>query len=272
MRFLKTTKYLIGLLLLVIGVSSCGINSDIMFRSPKGNDNNQASKYYKIVSPDSLKNQPVKDYRLTVDDRFTLTVSPNDGQQIVENLAGLNAAGTSSSTNNTMYKNMEYTIRTDGYVNLPMVGDVHLSGLTIKESEDKLRELYSKLYINPFVIINVVNKRVIVFPGGGGDAKVVYLANNNTRLMEVLAEAGGLSQRGKAKSIKLMRYVNNQRIIIPIDLSTLNGLAYADIIVQGNDYIYVDPNPRVLREALQQAAPFFSFISTVLLLFNYFFK
>lgn len=263
-------RYIIYLILTLTGLGSCGINSDIMFRSPKG-ENMKQSNYYEIISPDSLPREKEEDYRIAFDDKITLTVSPNNGKQIIENITGTTSQGQGTSTSGAnAFRNNEYTVRTDGYVNLPLIGDVQLKGLTIRQAEQELARLYSDLYIDPFVIVKVVNKRVIVFPGGGGDAQVVYLNNNNTRLMEVLAASGGINQRGKAKSIKLMRLVDGKRLIVPINLSTLDGLAYADIIVQGNDYIYVEPNPRVVREALQQTAPVLSFVTTVLLFINYF--
>lgn len=263
-------NYFFALIIVLLSLTSCGINSDIMFKSPKGENQKNNSKYYEIVNPDSLPREREEDYRMAVDDRITITVSPNDGKQIIESVTGTNSTGQGNQTGSTIFRNMEYVIRTDGFVNLPIIGDIKLSGLTLKQAEDTLKKAYSNYYIDPFVIVRVTNKRVIVFPGEGGDAKVIYLQNNNTRLMEVLAEAGGLSTRGKSKSIKLMRFVGSKRVIVPIDLSTLDGLAYADIIVQGNDYIYVEPHPRVVRQALQQATPFLSFVTTILLLFNYF--
>lgn len=265
---MKKNAFRLLLVLVLFGVSSCGINSDIMFRTPKGNNPN-LTKGYRTISPDSLPTKSEADYRLTIDDQIQLTISPNDGRQIIEaaTLTSENATRTSSQLGN-----LAYTIRTDGYVNLPVLGDVYLNQLTIRQSEDSLRKWYGKYYIDPFVIVTVTNKRVIIFPGGGGDAKVIPLTNNNTRLMEVIAQAGGIAQRGKAKSIKLMRSINGERVVIPIDLSKINNIAYSDIIVQGNDYIYVEPHPRVARQILQETTPFFSFISSVLLLFNYFSK
>lgn len=262
-------KQIVYLIAILVSLSSCGINSDIMFRSPKG-DNTKKSNYYEIVSPDSLPREKEEDYRIAFDDRITLTVSPNNGKQILEMVTGTTSQGGTNTTGANAFRNNEYTVRTDGYVNLPQIGDVQLKGLTIRQAETELARLYSELYIEPFVIVRVVNKRVIVFPGGGGDAQIVYLNNNNTRLMEVLAASGGINQRGKSKSIKLMRLVEGKRLIVPINLSTLDGLAYADIIVQGNDYIYVEPNPRVVREVLQQTTPVLSFVTTILLFINYF--
>lgn len=136
-------------------------------------------------------------------------------------------------------------------------------GYTIREAEVYLQEAYSELYINPFVQITVTNKRVIVFPGNGGDAKVIYLANNNTTLLEVIAMAGGITERGRASRIKLIRKdVNGKRIVYRIDLSTIAGLEYTDILVQANDYIYVEPVPELGREILKEMAPVISIITS----------
>lgn len=265
---MRKSIYQFVIFLILFGVTSCGINSDIMLRSPK---NNNGKHNYKTISPDSLPTKSEGDYRLTIDDQIKITISPNEGRQILESATQTSTDGRSSAIAN-LYRDITYTIRTDGYANLPVLGDVQLNGLTIKQTEDKLKELYSAYYIDPFIIVNVTNKRVIIFPGEGGDAKVIPLTNNNTRLMEVIAEAGGLSQRGKSKSIKLMRMIDNERVVVPIDLSKVDNIAYADIIVQGNDYIYVEPHPRVVRQILRETSPILSFISSVLLLFNYIFK
>ena len=65
-----------------------------------------------------------------------------------------------------------------------------------------LEEKYASYYVKPFVLMSVQNKRVIVFPGNAGDAKVIPLLNNNTSLIEALALAGGISDDGKAHKVK----------------------------------------------------------------------
>ena len=71
------------------------------------------------------------------------------------------------------------------------------------------------------------------------------ITNSNTSLLEVIALAGGIRDEGRANSIKLMRKTNNgKREIYKIDLSTIEGLRSAQMIIQSNDYIYVDFKPR----------------------------
>lgn len=263
MRIHIKNKTLVGIVLLVsVLLTSCGVNSNLMFKIPRNSeaksDSTQTAdnKYYKIVSQDSIPKFKREDYRISYDDKITFKLSTNDGQRIVEGMSGVGSAVLSGNAIN------EYIVRSDGFVYLPVLGDVKLLGLTIKQSEDTLEQLYEKHFLNPFVQLRVTNQRVIVMPGDGGDAQVVTLKNNNTTIMEVIAEAGGISKRGKAKSIKVMRMVNGKREIYPIDLSTVDGLVYADMIVQANDYIYIEPNPRLGREALAEFTPYLAILSS----------
>ena len=135
-------------------------------------------------------------------------------------------------------------MRQDGTTNLPVIGIIVVAGKTIVELEEEIRILLSENYINPFVQIRVTNQRVIIFPGKG-DAQVVGISNANTSLLEAIALAGGIRDEGRANSIKLMRKTDKgKREIYKIDLSTIDGLKNAQMIVQSNDYIYVDFKPR----------------------------
>ena len=85
--------------------------------------------------------------------------------------------------------------------------------------------------------ISVTNRRVIVFPGNGSDAKVLYLSNNNVTLIEAIALAGGIAERGRASRVKLLRKTEKgKREIYKIDLSKVDDqFQYTDIFVQAND-------------------------------------
>jgi polysaccharide export outer membrane protein len=225
-----------------------------MFKTPKGGD----FKY------DSIPMRPQEDYKISKDDRFIFTLSTNNGQKIIERMSGV---GTTNQLGQAQQQ-IEFLVRTDGFVELPVIGDVKAEGLSVKLFQDTLANLYSKEYQDPFVQVKITNQRVLVFPGNGGDAKIIPLQNNNTTLMEALAAAGGITERGKAKSVKLMRNVNGKREVYPINLATIDGLVYADMIVQANDYIYVEPHPRIGREVLLQVTPVISILSSSIVLLS----
>ena len=163
---------------------------------------------------------------------------------------------------------MTYLVRQDGTSNLPVLGSISVAEKTIVELEEEIRVLLSENYINPFFQIRVTNQRVIIFPGKG-DAQVVGITNANTSLLEAIALAGGIRDEGRANSIKLMRKTKTgKREIYKIDLSTIDGLNHAQMIVQSNDYIYVDFKPRFASSFLTEVTPWLSLLTTALLTYS----
>jgi len=209
---------------------------------------------------------PAKEYQISIDDKITFTLAPNDGTKMIESMGGVSSGGGGASSS------QEFLVRGQGYIEIPVLGEVYVNGLTISQCEDTLEYYFSKQYRDPFVQVKVTNQRVIVFPGGGSDASVIPLSNNNITLMEVIAQAGGIADRGKAESIKLMRKENGVRKVYNIDLSTIEGLKYSDMIVQANDYIYVEPKPNLVRGVLAEFTPIITGISSLFLIFTIFQK
>lgn len=245
------------IVLLVYSISSCAnINSNILFKIPKGED-------FKF---DSIPLKPSEDYIIGPGDRFTFYFSTNNGEKLVLGLSGVNGVETQNMSQNNQL-NQDYLVRRDGTVDLPVIGPLKIQGLTSIELKDTITKLLSKDYIDPFVQIRFTNQRVIIFPGKG-QAQVVYLNNVNTTLLEVIAMAGGLTNDSRANSIKLIRKIKNKREIYNIDLSTINGLKEAEMIVQSNDYIYVDFKPRIATSILTEVGPWLTVLTTSLALFT----
>ena len=150
---------------------------------------------------------------------------------------------------------------------LPEVGAVQLAGLTLDEAERKIEDAYEAEYVEPYALLRVVNNRVLVFPGEAGQAAVITLENQNTTVIEVLAQAGGIRARGRSKRIKLIRQKGDEDLVFLMDLSTVDGLEAARTVVQANDIIYVESNPQIVREALADVSPLAQMITTVSSLF-----
>ncbi len=245
------------ILVIIFIIQSCGINSDLMLKTPKK---------YKYESLDSLSSsEDDSEYIIRVNDIIRFRFQTNNGIRILDIAAGTgeNNSGNAGLQANTV-SNISYVINTDSLVKLPYIKQVNIVGKTIREAEAFLQEAYKSYYVDPFIQISVVNKRVFVFPGDGGDAQVVDLLNNNTTIVEAIALAGGIRDRGRASKIKLVRGKEGNKKVYLIDLSTVDGLAYMDLVVQNGDYIYVEPVPQLGREVLTQIAPIFSILTSTL--------
>lgn len=202
------------------------------------------------------------DYKIAPNDMLQYRVFTNDGFKLLD----------LANQMNVVFRNdLDVLVESDGNVKMPMLGYTKLAGLTIREAEALLQDKYSDVYVKPFVTIRVTNKRVIVFPGNNGVAKVLPLANNNTTVMEAIALAGGITEDGKAYKVKLIRnYKNTKPQVFLMDLSKIEGLASANTIVLANDIIYVEPRYRLARTLVSELTPIVTLISTTVLLYSLF--
>ncbi len=234
--------------------SSCKVfRSNLMLKTPKD------FVYDKLV--DSLART---DYKLAPNDALQYRVFTKNGFDLI-NL--------STTTGNILRSDLDVTVESDGYVKMPLIGRVYLEGLTVKEAEKLLETKYAENYVEPFINIRVTNKRVIVFPGNGGAAKVLPLANNNTTVMEALAAAGGIMEDGKAFKVKLIRNntdPNQKPFVYLMDLSHIDGITAARSKVQAGDIIYVEPRYRPVATTIREITPVLTLVSTVLIVIQFY--
>ena len=228
----------------------CTVNQDLMFRS--GAD----------YAYEKLNETTNAAYRLAPNDRLQLQLFSNRGQRLMAMTAGSVEENRGDNLFQQQRAMFTYRVELDGTVELPEVGAVKLAGLTLDEAEQTIEAAYESEYVDPYALLQVVNNRVLVFPGEAGQATVITLQNQNTTVIEALAQAGGIRQRGRSKQIKLIRQRGDENLVYHMDLSTVEGLKDARIIVQANDIIYVDSNPQVVRELLADVSPLAQLVTT----------
>ena len=246
MRFYKYFLFLS----ILFYFSSCKVfRSNLMLKTPKD------YTYNKIA--DSLIKQ---DYKIDANDIVNVRIFSNEGFKIVD---------LASSGQMTRFIDLDYVVTRDGSCKLPLIGRVKLAGLSVREATEYLEQVYADYYIKPFVFLTVINKRVIVFPGNGGVAKVLNLTNNNTTVIEALALTGGIAEDGKAYKVKLIRNQDNEKPkVYLMDLSKIEGIAVGNSVVLAHDIIYVEPRYRFARTLVGEITPLISLISSTFLLYT----
>ncbi|MFM7767153.1 MAG: polysaccharide biosynthesis/export family protein, partial [Bacteroidota bacterium] len=159
-------KILVFILLATI-ISSCNYNSSVVFKLPNK---------YEFASDSSYN---VTNYKIAPFDKLSVRVLVNNGSRLLDLSAGVSnveVSGTGGGTGGVAGSIMdELKVDSDGGVRLPLVGSVGVGGLTIDQAEKLIEDKYSKYYVDPFVVVKVINRRVIVFSGNGGVAQVVTL-------------------------------------------------------------------------------------------------
>jgi polysaccharide export outer membrane protein len=119
------------------------------------------------------------------------------------------------------------TIRPDGMISLPLIGDIKASGLTVERLKENIRKKFENFVDNPTIsiIIQEINS-FKVFIQGEVARPGVYQLKSNTTLLQVISLAGGFTEWAKKDKIAIMRKAEDKEIRIPVNY---------DKILSGND-------------------------------------
>jgi polysaccharide biosynthesis/export protein len=220
-------------------LASCGsYKQNIMFKTP-----DQAS----------LKQQAEvtqKNYVIQKDDYLKLAVYTSGGERIID--PDLKLVKDMPVQSGFVRPDPNFLVDVNGVAKFPMIGELKVEGLTIRQAEEILQKEYSRFYKEPFVTLQYMNKRVIVL--GGQIGKVIPLINENVTLVEILALASSVDNNAKVHNIRVMR--GDQFFLV--DFSTLQGYQKSNMVMQHGDVVYVEPVRRPLSEAARDYGPLLS--------------
>lgn len=206
------------------------------------------------VSPEAVERQRMEsetNYTIQPNDLLSLEVYTNKGERIVD-------PNRESFTDvNTNPQPFQYLVDVNGMVKFPLIEEVKVSGLTIRQAENILQEAYEKFYEEAYVVVRFNNKRVVVLGAPGG--QVVPLNNENMRLTEVLALARGIPTDARANNIRVIRGSE----VLVADLSTFEGYQASNYVMQPGDIVYVEPVRRPFIEALRDYSPVISIVTSL---------
>lgn len=160
-------------------------------------------------------------------------------------LSGSGSQGVSSSEDR---KFVTYQVDNLGYVNLPTLGKVKLTGLTIDEAISYLEDILKKHLRSPIVNIQISNFRVSVI-GAVNAPGAFYFVNQRVSLLDAIASARDLTLQARRDNILLIRTNEKQKEYIRFDLTKSDLITSPYFYLQQNDIIYVEPNKAVQQDA-----------------------
>lgn len=106
----------------------------------------------------------------------------------------------------------EVTVRPDGMITLPLVGDVRAAGLTTEALKAEIEKLSSRLITEPNVTVGVkqINSRKVFITGEVGKPGP-YLLTGPLTVMQLISVAGGLLEYAEKDNIVVLRTVDGHQ-------------------------------------------------------------
>jgi polysaccharide biosynthesis/export protein len=147
--------------------------------------------------------------------------------------------GTGDLLNISVWKEKELslvvTVRPDGNISMPLIGEYTVVGLRPLEIENLLQERLAAMVVNPRVSVTVVEIHSrMVYITGEVARPGAYSLNGPLDVLQLIAEAGGLTEFASRKKIRIIK-TNNSGRGVPFD--------YNDVLRSGDPSHNISLNP-----------------------------
>lgn len=196
-----------------------------------------------VVNMSAIKVQP--------QDRISIVVSCKEPElaRLFNLVQTQNRVGQESSAQQSDGRVSTYTVDSNGDIEFPVLGKVHIAGLTRQQVSEKIaRDLIQEKWVSdPVVTVEFANLRFSVV-GEVNSPGTYPIVNDRMTLLEAISKAGDLTPFGE-REIMVIREEGGKRVKYLVNLKDNTMFESPAYYLQQNDVIYVQPNKAVARKA-----------------------
>lgn len=237
----KFNKYLLNLLsafLLITILQGCLTYKQIV--------NFQDGDDLKSGKVDSILNSVL--IRLQPDDVIQINVMGYDKEEadkfnLIDLRAQVQMSRSGSGGSGSITEPLGYRIDSKGYIDMPVIGDLYVQGLTLEELTDSVyKRIEETGYLKDISVqVRFLSFRITIlgevnFPG------VYTITNTKITILEALGMARDVSVFSNRDKILIIREENGIRTYGRVDLKTKELFNSPYYYLKTNDVIYVEPH------------------------------
>lgn len=256
-RCFNKISFLVSLISFLFFSSSCVTQRNVEYLQDKDN----TSK--------SFNEAIIDDYRLKPSDELYIQISSLDdasasifsgtGNQQSFNMGSIQPYGASL---------ISYTIDKEGYLHLPVIGNVLVKDKTLAQVSTVLKESLTNILSQPIVSVKLVNRFVSVIGEVRNPGHFAY-AKDKLSIFDAIGLAGDITDYGNRKEVILTRNENGKNIRINVNLTQSEILASSYYYLRPNDIVYVKPLGKKFWNLRQfPYTVILSTLTTALLIYN----
>ena len=232
-RFFSSTSNLFLFAFILITLSSCGSLKDIAYFQ-------KAETQY--IPTDNLSRHEV---RIASSDNLMIAVFSSTNQRATDIF---NSMKSDRSVTDNVLKWQGYLVDETGSVNFPLIGKVHLAGLTKSEAVKFLQDKISVYIEDPVVNIRFMNYKVTIM-GEVNRPGAYYVDDEKLTIIQALGLSGDLTIYGNRRNILVCREISGQMQFHRVDITSPNIFNSPVFYLQQNDYVYIEPNKAKARNS-----------------------
>ncbi len=234
-------KYSLYLVIAIL-FSGCSFKNDyVLFNQAKSTQNQ-----------DVLQSKNIKfEYKILPHDRLSILVYKHPEL--------------STANPNSFQQEKGILVNSNGEIRLPLIKKIKIAGLTQTEAEEKISNAFRTYLKHPDIQLEVLNKRAYII----GEVKKpgeIPLDNERLTLLQAIALGGDLTVEANRKSILVFKGGDTDKVRSRlINLTDVNSLRTANLMIEPNDIIYVMPNGmKTFNNKVGEVSPIFNLLGSIL--------
>ena len=207
--------------------------------------------------------------QIELENRFEAVISPYDELDVIISCFDGDLAkpfniysaaqGAIRGTNQTI----GYLVDQYGNIELPVLGTIHVAGLTRLQLQEKVQQLLvdGSYLQDPYVMVRFLDFKIFFLGANGG--KAINVTNERCTFLEALALSGDLSIYTNRKKIAVMREIDGKMVTRFLDPRSSKVFNDPFFMLQQNDFIITrNTSYRNFVDSYSQWSPFVSIFSS----------
>ena len=209
--------------------------------------------------------------QIELEDVFEAVIVPYDELQVIISTFDSDLArpfNIYSATNMGGYgsnsRYMGYLVDQYGNIDLPVLGTIHVAGMTRLQLQDKIHQMLveGEYLDDPYVMVRFNNFKIFFIGSNGG--KAITIDNERCTFLEALALSGDLNVYTNRKKIAVMREIDGKMVTRYLDPRSSKVFKDPFFMLQQNDFIITrDLGYHNFQQSYAQWGTVFSIISSL---------
>ena len=197
--------------------------------------------------------------RIQPNDLLQISISSADPLAVAPFVAG--AAQSSDDSNQSSNSGQSFLIDQSGYIKLPTVGKILLTGLTTEEASEKIQEALKPYFEDqPIIVSRLLNFKINV-SGEVGSPGSFDVAGERATILEAIIRAGDFTEYSLRDSVLVIRETNNERVFGYVDFNSAEVFSSPYFYLKQNDVIYVKPDKTKIGQIRSPATNYLPWVS-----------
>ena len=223
-------KLLPILAIVLVAFSSCHTQEKVVY-------------FQDLAEVEKVATQPVQTITYVPGDKLSLVVSSSRTPELATQF-NLPVVSMQAGTSRGAYSNQiaYYTVDEQGNIDVPIIGKIHVEGLTRSQVAEKVQATIRNGRCNDAVVTASSYDQFVTILGEVARPGRINIASEHLTLLEALGLAGDLTIKGRRDRVLVMRQKGGKTKSYYVDLRSKTLLNSPVYNLKQNDVVYVEPN------------------------------